>query len=397
MFVTVQHDSRLRADKTAMVRLSLYRHRIVRVPLGIWVTRSQWDKGARRVRFGPTTPNARLLNNRIQLAIDTAQAAILENPTKDEAFIRDLVIEALQLGGIPKEATVSWADANDERVKRLRAQGDIAEDTEYNWLSLNGLVRTRYGNPKLYEMGKEAMGKMRVIMVKKGLKNSSISGYLKRICSAHRSLCKERGLKYPDDMLEDFKVEREIGDVDIIPPVDIDKLIAYRGPAAHPYMQMGVDVWLLGLYQGGARSRDILSLRVDELPGGRIRYITNKRKKTKDMVLLPQAQEILKRYKGVPYVFLGEEEPTLTVRRKLNSAINAALKKVAKECGITGRLHIHNQRHSFAAWARYKGVPDAMIQSIMGITDKVWANYSRELPNPLRDAALQQVFARDPE
>jgi integrase/recombinase XerD len=97
-------------------------------------------------------------------------------------------------------------------------------------------------------------------------------------------------------------------------------------------------------------------------------WIMTERKKTKQSVrvpLLPQASEIIGKYRGhIRAMKTGTVFPTLS-----NQKLNAYLKEIADCCGIKKNLTFHLARHTFATTVTLiNGVPIETVSKMLGHT-----------------------------
>jgi integrase len=118
---------------------------------------------------------------------------------------------------------------------------------------------------------------------------------------------------------------------------------------------MARDVFMLSFYLAGMNTVDMYYL--EDYTDGRITYCREKTKDARqDKALIsikvePEAEEIIKRYRGKERVFYFSE--TYYIAHELNKWVNYALKRIGKmeEVNIPG-LTFYSARHSFATIAR---------------------------------------------
>lgn len=139
------------------------------------------------------------------------------------------------------------------------------------------------------------------------------------------------------------------------------------------------DCFLLAFYLRGRRIGDILTLRQSEIKNGRVVRDARKTDKPMDILVTPQAQEIIDRYKGGYYVLplLKLTINELAERKAIKSAtsmVNRYLKIIADMAGIDKNLTTHVARHTFAnlmdkSGATTKRVMDMLEHSDLNTTD----------------------------
>jgi integrase len=146
--------------------------------------------------------------------------------------------------------------------------------------------------------------------------------------------------------------------------------------------------FLFSFWAGGIRFTDLALLRWENIRDGRLKYTMGKNGKDKDVLLLPQATRILEYYRSAlgRYEGMRDDLPPETIatmknkefifpivdseyrnaklleqKRKAatgNTLTNRALKKIAKQAGISTNVTFHISRHSFARWADNSNVMD---------------------------------------
>lgn len=179
--------------------------------------------------------------------------------------------------------------------------------------------------------------------------------------------------------------------------------------------------FLFSFFCAGIRAGDLLQLRWSNITSdGRINYTMNKNSKNRDMVLVPQALEILKNYvshesKPTDYIFpfldpraeyakytTVYEQKTMVpmLRTELyrrisakNALLNKYLKKIAEKAEITKNLSFHIARHSFAKIAKESEVDNSIIKELLAhsslaVTERYMGNFDTKKT----DNALKSLF-----
>jgi len=147
------------------------------------------------------------------------------------------------------------------------------------------------------------------------------------------------------------------------------------------------DIFLFCCYTGYAFA-DVEKLQRTDLAKGidGDAWIFAKRKKTNtvsNVPLLPQAEEIIKKYEQHPYcVKTGALLPV-----KSNQKMNAYLKEIASICGIKKELTMHIARHTFATTVTLSnGVPIETVSKMLGHTKLVTTQiYAKVLENKVSE------------
>jgi site-specific recombinase XerD len=114
---------------------------------------------------------------------------------------------------------------------------------------------------------------------------------------------------------------------------------------------------------------------------GEIWIVTDRTKSKIDasVPLLPQAAEIIDRYKDHPYCLINNR----LLPMKSNQKMNAYLKEIAGLCGIEKNLTTHTARHTFATTVTLEnGVPIETVSKMLGhtkiTTTQIYARVKRK-------------------
>jgi site-specific recombinase XerD len=180
--------------------------------------------------------------------------------------------------------------------------------------------------------------------------------------------------------------------------------------------------FLFSYYCAGIRAGDLLQLRWLNVEGGRLNYQMGKNHKTRDLILVPQAESILTMYrtegnKPTDYIFpfmdnrktyasaiLQADRDTLTsdMKQKLfeevsskNALVNKSLKRLAEKAGISKKVSMHISRHSFASVAAQKGIDSMKVKSLLAHSRlQTTEGYMGNFSTGENDKALESVFGK---
>ncbi len=179
--------------------------------------------------------------------------------------------------------------------------------------------------------------------------------------------------------------------------------------------------FLFSFYCAGIRAGDLIQLRWNNITSeGRLIYEMGKNHKTKDILMVSQAKEILSKYyredaKGTDYIFPllnnsaeyakatnQAEKDTMPaeLKEKLvnavsskNALINKELAKIAKLAGIEKRVSFHISRHSFAKVAKERKIDNNSLQNLLAHSNiRQTEVYMGTFDNSVSDEALQSIF-----
>ncbi len=129
---------------------------------------------------------------------------------------------------------------------------------------------------------------------------------------------------------------------------------------------------LILIYGLGLRISEALSLKVKDLSNGENIIVMGKRSKERQLPLLPQVNEAIKKYlaacpfdlNGNDFLFIGEKG------KQLQAAIfSKQLRKLRKGLGLPESMTPHSFRHSFATHLLSNGVDLRTIQELLGHSD----------------------------
>ncbi len=146
--------------------------------------------------------------------------------------------------------------------------------------------------------------------------------------------------------------------------------------------QMAKDMWLLSYYCNGMNIKDIINLRFsniekDTLYFERLKTLsTNRNPKPIIVSLIPQAKEIIQRWKQKKrspddFVFsiinksMTEDEKA-KVKHRFIKTINKYMKRIGIEIGYDKPLTTYAARHSYATILKRSGAPLSFISEALG-------------------------------
>lgn len=181
-----------------------------------------------------------------------------------------------------------------------------------------------------------------------------------------------------------------------------------------------LNCFLFSFYCAGIRASDLLMLRWCNVEGGRLHYQMGKNHKIRDLMLVPQAMEILDMYRNdtcepTDYIFpfMDNRKPYSKAihqsdRDKLpsetkkqlyadtsskNALINKSLRRLAVKAGISKKLSMHIARHSFASIAARKGIDSNKVKGLLAHSRlQTTECYMGEFSTDENDQALESIF-----
>jgi integrase/recombinase XerD len=169
-----------------------------------------------------------------------------------------------------------------------------------------------------------------------------------------------------------FKIAQEKTEKRSLDLADLKALLRHR-PAVTKQQQRAIDIFFLIFYLLGINLKDLLYLKPENIYKGRICYKRFKTGRDYSVKILPQAREILNRYRGKKYLlcFMDEKEKTSPGRmpeadHDMLSQINKLLKTIVKNKKLKFKVTTYSARHSWATIAAKSGVSRDVISHALG-------------------------------
>lgn len=159
--------------------------------------------------------------------------------------------------------------------------------------------------------------------------------------------------------------------------------------------------WLFMYYCRGMNFADVADLEWSDIKEGRLAYNRNKNNRAYNLLLIPEALEILEYYKGKGignYVFpihksLYNTEDRYMATKNCNKNMNAAMNRLAKRLDIDANLTTYVARHSWATGLKNRGYSIAVISEGLGHnSEKTTAKYLKQFENDVLDEAGKDVL-----
>lgn len=234
---------------------------------------------------------------------------------------------------------------------------------------------------------------------------------------------KEEGLTLKDNPFDDFACETIETNKEKLTAEEIELLKSLE-------IEEGSLMWhtrncfMLAFYCAGMRAGDLIQLRGTNIVfthgAWRISYRMDKTAAAKEILLIPEALQIISQYIDIEnrtddYIFPlldnkaayakattweQKEQLPFNVRKNLfqqvnskNSLLNKYLTSMANKAGITKKVSMHIARHSFANIARQKKANVYDISKALGHSSlKITETYLNKFDTTSQDATIRQVF-----
>jgi len=353
-----------RKDGTCRVRLTFYdgtdldRHKLDHVILP-----KNWDGARKRVRFGAT--NFNIFNASIDAEYARAEKIAIERPGIKAKDLKLAMAEKEPDGGTFYEVAVRDLENTPPKSWHTQRQRASAINRFNEWRpniaakDLTSVVMEDYMHH-----------------LEKRVSHNTATTQVRMLRTIYRRVCR-RIKMVPVDILDNVDaVARYTERPSQLDSKEVAALMEYAD-AQTGWSAKAVHMWMFSFYGCGIRWGDLCKMKVEQVAGGRVRASQSKTDKGKNVVLHPYAEKVAKMYRRGDYVFgiAAATEPTNEQIVSACTMSNYALKKAAKACGITKRIHNHNSRHSFAGMALDASLDDRAIQAAMGIGDQAYKHY----------------------
>lgn len=153
---------------------------------------------------------------------------------------------------------------------------------------------------------------------------------------------------------------------------DINRILQYQ--TDNNFMRLPIDLFAFTYYMGGINFVDIANLTHKNIIDNRLIYKRCKTGKLIKLPLVPQAEELIKKYHDSknPYLFPVFSNRHTTEQEKANrlhkviTKVNKRLKQIGEELNIPIPITTYVARHSQATIMKKAGISTAIIGQIMG-------------------------------
>lgn len=209
-------------------------------------------------------------------------------------------------------------------------------------------------------------------LIKRKNHKNTIYDDFKRIKMITRFCCKDGFMAFENNPILDFNVMQVDTKKERLVYDDILKFNQIN-------IGHGEAIWhtknryLFSFYCAGIRFKDVCLLTWDNVKDGRLTYAMNKGGKKRDIKLLPMAVEILEHYKENKHFIFGMFSQLPKTKEDLHakiSALNAVdnqnLKRIGNILKLPTAISFHTSRHSFADFAKIKGLDIHTIKELLG-------------------------------
>lgn len=255
----------------------------------------------------------------------------------------------------------------------------------------------------------------------KPLSPETISSYFRGIRNTiNRAIKFDKLVKPEDNPFLCFNIKNESRTKEKLNSAEIYRIISLQLPEGSQ-LRKTRDVFLFSFYCAGIRLSDCIRLRWRNITDdGRLQYKMSKTGKNQDILLVPQAREILdyyrnteaqpsdfifpliRRKRSLAYFIADQDEELLDLETKrkiyvqnrvIGNILNRNLRVISEMSGISKKVTFHTARHSFAHVAKEKGADNIVLRDLLKHSSlRTTERYIGSFGRGGNDRALQAIF-----
>ncbi|MBL7808654.1 MAG: site-specific integrase [Saprospiraceae bacterium] len=341
------------------------------ISTGISLKEKDWNDATREVR--KSHPNHALLNQKIRQQFASIESRLLNLEITKQTFHREAIVKP-----VPKsqKTVVDFFEYGQSWVERQKMSGKVGNARAYE-NTLNRL-KTYLGRDylKFTDINYDFLEDFQANLLNKGVKQNSISFYLRTIRTILNKAIKAKVLGRESYPFQDFSIKHESTAKRAVAKEVIRQIEAIELPIDTPIWH-NRNYFLLSFYLIGISFVDLSFLKWSDINDGRVIYKRRKTGKIYNVKLTPKALKILRFYEErptntpfilpiIPQSSLGNKEKELFYTRQGYSICNKYLKKIAELCRIEEKVTTYVSRHSWATIARSLGYSKDLIAEALG-------------------------------
>ena len=341
------------------------------ISTGISLTEKDWNDGTREVR--KSHPNHTLLNQKIRQYYATIESRLLNLEITNQALHREAIVNP-----VPKkqQASIDFFEYGQSWVDRQKMSGKVGNARAYE-NTLNRL-KTYLGRDylKFTDINYDFLEDFQAALLNKGVKQNSISFYLRTIRTILNKAIKAKVLGRENYPFQDFSVKHESTAKRAVAKEVIGRIEAIELPVDTPIWH-NRNYFMLSFYLIGISFVDLSYLKWSDIKDGRIVYRRRKTGKIYNIKLAQKAIRILEFYQerpsNTPFILpiippssLGNKEKELFYTRQGYAICNKYLQKITELCSIEEKVTTYVSRHSWATIARSLGYSKDLIAEALG-------------------------------
>jgi integrase/recombinase XerD len=269
----------------------------------------------------------------------------------------------------------------DQKIDKLKSQEKISTSSIYNDAK-NSLKRFK-SKLNLMDVTSDFLKNYESYMISEGRSVTTISIYIRSLRSIYNQAIDAEMVdrKYYPFGKNKYQPKAPRNIKKALTIEQIKSIIDYKVEEGSN-QQLAKDMWLLSYYCNGMNIKDIINLKFKNIENDTIYFerlktsSTNQAPKPIIVALIPEALEIIKRWKkkkrsSNDFVFpvlkksMSEEEK-LKVKNQFIKTINNYMKKIGTDIGYDKPLTTYAARHSYATILKRSGAPLGFISESLG-------------------------------
>ena len=182
---------------------------------------------------------------------------------------------------------------------------------------------------------------------------------------------------------------------------EIKMIMNYDTSSACFSKKLAVDIFSFSYLMGGINFTDIAMLTQENIESGKLIYVRQKTKKTIVLPLLPQANEIIDKYKDSKRKYLfpildHKKRTPMQTKDRITDVIastNYHLKAIGESLGIALKITTYVARHSYATVLKRAGVSTSVICESLGhSSERITQIYLDSFDNEQMNKAMKNLL-----
>jgi len=211
---------------------------------------------------------------------------------------------------------------------------------------------------------------------KKSNSKNGLSVYLRSLRALINKAIKRRHISIDQNPFSSYSIKEVKTQKKALSPDDLVKLA--QCDCKTQWHQRAKDYFFASYYAAGISIKDLLTLKLKDIEGGRLRYRRSKTGTILNIYILDALQEIFDKYaehkNQEDYIFdicSSSQSPNERYNTIKNATkkCNKALKEIAISAGITNIVTTYTARHSFASHQLLSNESVEKISQLMGHSD----------------------------
>ena len=271
-------------------------------------------------------------------------------------------------------------------IDQLKEKGTIRTAGKYE-SCLQSLIAFKSLDISFLEINLQFLNEFEIFLKKKGNVSNTIATKFSVLKAVYNKAIEDKIFICRENPFKKFKVgrlwtptrKRAISKDEVLKIVNLD--LSHKGGNTSPYLEFARDIFLFSYYTAGINFKDIANLKYSNIMDMRLYYKRNKTGKELTFHLLPNALDIIDKYKKndascEDYIFpILDRKIHVTAQQKFNREqkvlghVNTQLEVIRKKIGLNFPLTTYVARHTYATVLKKAGVNIALISESLGHSD----------------------------